>query len=95
MKAVESPIRSMAAKWPSSIVSRSEIPRFTGGLMSEKYIANLDSAGLGPSNRLRVGKKIAYPIDELIIWLEARISTVPIRGDERIPGTFPRQRRTD
>lgn len=87
----ESPIRSMAAKWRSSLVARSEVPAFTGGLMSEKYIANLDSAGLGPANRIRVGKKVAYPVIDLIAWLESRSSAIPPRGSEgsvleRAPG---------
>jgi len=76
----ESPFRRMAAKWPSSVVSRSEVPRFTGGLMTIKYIQNLDSAGLGPAGRVRVGRKIVYPVDAFIEWLELRSSAIPEQG---------------
>ncbi len=71
------PFQAMAEKWPAAIVSRAEVSRFTGGLISEKYISNLDSQGKGIPGRIRIGRKIAYPIAELIAWLEARSSVVP------------------
>ncbi len=63
---------SLAEKWPSSFVSRQEVPRFTGGIISEKYIANLDCKGLGPKGRIRVGRKICYSVSSIISWLEGR-----------------------
>lgn len=68
--------QDMADKWPSAFVARTEAERFTGGIISEKYLANLDSAGKGPAGRVRIGRKIAYPVKEFIAWLESR-STVP------------------
>ena len=62
----------LADRWPSQIVARTEIGRFTGGLISEKYLANLDSAGLGVAGRFRVGRKVVYPVAEVIRWLESR-----------------------
>lgn len=56
--------------WPSTLVSRSEIGRFSGGIISPHYIANLDCRGLGPVERIRIGRKIAYPVDSLIEWLK-------------------------
>lgn len=61
----------LAIKWPSSIVARRKMLDFTGGIMSEKYIANLDSLGNGPP-RLKIGRQVAYPVDTLISWLETR-----------------------
>lgn len=62
----------LKAKWPSSLVSRNVIDRFSGGLISPRYIANLDCRGLGPSERIRVGRKVAYPVDSLCDWLAER-----------------------
>jgi len=59
-------------RWPSEWVARSEVKRFTGGIISEKYMANLDSQGLGPKGRIRVGRKVAYPVGALLEWLESR-----------------------
>jgi len=65
-------IISMADHWQSPYVARTQIERFTGGIMTSKYMANLDSQGLGPKGRIRVGRKIAYPVNEFIHWLESR-----------------------
>lgn len=65
-------LKGLSERWPSSMVSRTEIGRFTGGIISEKYLANLDSQGIGPLGRIRVGRKVAYPVESLIAWLEKR-----------------------
>lgn len=69
--------QQMIDKWPSPIVARTEIETFTGGLMTEKYQANLDSAGKGPGGRIRCGRKIGYPVKNYIEWLSARSEIVP------------------
>lgn len=65
-------IKNMAEKWPSTIITRSEVARFTGGVLTGKYLANLDYQGRGPSGRMRIGRKIVYPINEFVKWLELR-----------------------
>ena len=69
-------LRSLAEKWPSAVVARTEIRNFTGGLISEKYLANLDSQDAGPKGRFKIGRKVAYPVNELLDWLEARSEVV-------------------
>lgn len=58
--------------WGSPIVARDQISRFSGGLLHPRTMSNLDSRGLGPKGRFRVGKKIAYPVDSVIEWLKER-----------------------
>ena len=70
--------QEMVDRWQSPVVARTEIEVFTGGAMKEKYIANLDSAGLGPK-RFRLGRKIVYPIRELVAWLESRSTAIKER----------------
>lgn len=69
--------QSMAERWPSAWVSRTEIERFTGGIVKEKYLANLDSAGKGPAGRVRSGRKICYKTSEVVKWLESRSAVIP------------------
>ena len=71
----------MSRIWPSTIVARTELEKFTGGAISTKYIANLDSLGRGPSGRFRLGRRIVYPVESVISWLERRAETVESRGD--------------
>ncbi len=64
--------QEMAEKWPSVLVARMEIKVFTGGLLDEKTMANYDCQGKGPANRFACGRKVAYPVKDLIEWLENR-----------------------
>lgn len=74
---ISSLLKSMGERWPSAWVARTEIERFSGGLISERYIANLDSVGKGPEGRFRSGRKVCYPVSRLIEWLEARSEPIP------------------
>jgi hypothetical protein len=65
--------QQMADKWPSAVVARPELPAFTGGLISSKTQANIDSAGDGPE-RIRIGRKVVYPVVPYVAWLRARAS---------------------
>jgi len=69
-------IEKLAVNWPSSIVARSEVSKFSGGLINPRRLANMDSLGLGSANRYRVGRKIAYPVDSLVAWMESRTTRV-------------------
>ena len=71
--------QNMADKWGAEVVARTQISQFTGGLISEKYIANLDSQNKGPAGRFRCGRKVAYPVNEFVKWLEARSAFIPER----------------
>lgn len=73
MRTEKAPFSSMAEKWPSTFVARSAVSQFTGGLISPRYLANLDSQGKGPKGRIRLrDRKVGYPVKELIAWLEER-----------------------
>jgi hypothetical protein len=63
-------LKCLAEKWPSAVVARTQIRSFTGGLYSEKYLANLDCQGKGPAGRFTVGRKVVYPVPQLVEWLE-------------------------
>jgi len=76
MKEQQPDFSALAIKWPSPFVARQEISKFTGGIINVKYLANLDCQGLGPKGRVRVGRKIAYPVDEFVSWIEARSKVV-------------------
>lgn len=67
---------SLAKKWPSPFVARHEVEKFTGGIVTVKYLANLDCQGKGPKGRVRVGRKIAYPVAPFVEWLESRAKVV-------------------
>lgn len=59
-------------RWPSTHVARHEVGRFSGGILHPRTMANLDSKGVGPRGRVRFGRVVAYPVRELIEWMEGR-----------------------
>ena len=69
-------LSDLAENWPAPIVARDKVERFSGGVMTSKYLANLDSRGLGPPGRFYLGRKCVYPVASLVEWLEARAETV-------------------
>jgi hypothetical protein len=65
----------MLDRWPSSHVARGQVSNFTGGIVNPRTLANLDSLGKGPKGRIKIGRKIAYPVSEFVKWLESRATT--------------------
>ncbi len=65
-------LSELAERWPSAYVARKEVDRFSGGILNARSMANYDCLGIGPKKRIRIGRKIAYPVDALVAWLEDR-----------------------
>ena len=57
-------------KWPSAIVSRQEVGKFSGGALNPGTLANLDCQNKGPEGRMRIGKKVCYPAKSLARWIQ-------------------------
>ncbi len=72
MPQVKTCLADLASRWPSPYVARDRVSEFSGGILHPRTLANLDSKGEGPKGRIRVGKKVAYPVAELTSWLESR-----------------------
>ena len=51
------------------IVTRKTLSELSGGIVSPKTLANLDTQNRGPTGRVLWGKKVVYPRDEAILWL--------------------------
>jgi len=66
----ENNLKQLADSLPP-IIARDHIEQLLGGVISSKYLANLDSLGTGPA-RMRIGRKIAYRTDSLLEWLGNR-----------------------
>jgi hypothetical protein len=75
----EAAVYSMTEKWSKPLVPRSLIGEFTCGLLSSRYMANLDSLGEGPDGAMRCGGKVFYQTEHLARWLVARTSLSPKR----------------
>lgn len=69
MRSKEDLIKEMVEKWPSPIVARRCVERFSGGGVKYGTAANADSAGTGPEGRFKIGKTVMYPAESLARWI--------------------------
>ena len=59
---------------PSGYILRKNLTEATGGLLHGRTQANLNSLGRGIPGRIMIGnRKIAYPVDEVIKYLQERV----------------------
>jgi len=69
----------LASELPA-IVPRFNIDRLTGGLLTPATMRNHDTRGTGPKPRVKVGGKVAYPVDALTAWLRSRLTILDAGG---------------
>lgn len=62
----------LAEKWPSTFVARKDFGTFSGGAIAPKQMANLDSMGQGPVERLLIGSHVCYPVQAAVDFLRSR-----------------------
>ena len=62
--------------WESPYVERHHVGLFSGGILHPRTMANLDAKGQGPSKRIKIGNKVAYPVEELVTWMESRATVM-------------------
>ena len=62
----------LSKNWNSTIITRSNVEKWTGGLITAGYIAYLDAKGEGPPVKFRSCRKICYQVKPFIQWLENR-----------------------
>lgn len=72
----DSIFEKMAESWKAPVVARAEVGRFSGGGLSPKYLANCDSLGTGPEGRFMIGRRVVYPVNELVAWLRTHSKAV-------------------
>ena len=68
-------IDKLADKWPSNLVSRQELERFSGGVLCGRTEANKESRGDDDALKpLKLGKKRFYTVQNVIETLKLRMS---------------------
>jgi hypothetical protein len=65
-------LSSLKQSWQSPFVAREQVSLFSGGTLNPRTLANHDSQSTGPEGRIRIGRKVVYPVDSLIFWMEQR-----------------------
>ena len=56
-----------------AVISRAEVPKLTGGLISAGRLANLDCLGQGPRRLMAGGlRRVSYTRGDFLAWLSQR-----------------------
>ena len=73
-------MKEMLNKWPSGLVARAELKNFTGGLLTGRTLANIESKAKLTGNglddlpeRINHGGKAAYVANDLARWFVNRL----------------------
>ena len=68
-------LEELSSTWPSPLVARnqSQLDKFSGGILNARTLANEDYLGTGPKDRVKIGKKVAYPVASLVEWMRAKM----------------------
>lgn len=64
--------RKMFEDYTAPVISRDQIELWSGGLVRARTLANKDSLGIGIRGKFRCGRRIGYPIENVIEYLEAQ-----------------------
>ena len=65
-------ISKIFENWRSPFITREQLYEVTGGLIHPHTIRNLDSLGQGIKGKFSIGRKVAYPVEEVINFLKDR-----------------------
>ncbi len=52
------------------VLTRGDVPKFFGSLVTPGWLANLNCEGLGPKS-FKCGKKVAYTSKDFVAWLRS------------------------
>ena len=64
---------SLADKWQSTVVSRAELHKLTGGILNGRTMANVECREDSDSiPRFRMGKKVFYQVKDVIDFLKRK-----------------------
>ena len=68
---IKESFEDLARSWDSAFVARTQLSKFSGGLLNPRTLSTLDCRGLGPF-KIKVGRNVVYPKRDLINWLIQR-----------------------
>jgi hypothetical protein len=75
-------LKKIDEAWPSPIVLRRDIAKFSCGLVTHRSMETADQRGWGISGRISINGKVAYKKESALKWLESRIKQ-PSADDDK------------
>jgi hypothetical protein len=66
--------------WPSPLVRRIDIDKFSCGLISIKTLEKLDSLCKGIPNSIKINGKVVYTKKDALAWIKGRIQKQDVKA---------------
>jgi len=67
-------LEKMRTEWQGEYyIPRTKVTQFSQGLLHPRTLANADSLGCGPKEKIRCGKKVYYSMDSLLAYISDRL----------------------
>jgi hypothetical protein len=73
-------LKKIDEAWPSPIVLRKDIAKFSCGIISIKTLEKLDSLGKGIPNSIKINCRVVYTKKDALIWINGRIQKQAIKA---------------
>ncbi len=67
-------IKILEKQWPFPFVLRTDTAKATGNVYTWQAIKALDEKGEGPTERFKLGNKVAYSRESFFQWFASRMS---------------------
>ena len=83
-KTIDELFDKMAAEWPSEFIARKKVEDYTGGMVTGKTVANFETRGEGPSEKIKFGRLSGYPKASFTEWLKGKAIVAEVRPVLRI-----------
>lgn len=68
-------LQELVRAWPSNIVCRDQLGKFSANLLHPRTMSNADSRGEGPAGAIYFGRKVAYPTAAVADYIAARLGS--------------------
>jgi hypothetical protein len=66
-------LQKLKQNWQSPFVKRVDLESFSHGIVKCSSMRTLDCEGNGIDGKMTINGKVAYPVDNVIAWIETRI----------------------
>ena len=74
MKHIRPDFSKIIKNSPSGWILRTDLSEKTGGILNGRREANNDCKGIGIPGRISIGRKVAYPIEAVVEYLQSKVT---------------------
>lgn len=66
------------------MIARAKVGPLLGFIIDQKTLRNVDSRGDGPAGAIRIGRKVVYNTENLLLWIVQKYGVTKIEDQKSI-----------